>query len=393
MRTNAGHRTGKNMAEEERTELDEQEEAEAPPEPEAAAPKAPMDPVRKWTLIVGAVIVLLLVWYLAADRFTPFTSQARVKAYVVPIASEVSGTVREVDVSNNEFVAAGERVFQIDRTRFALTVESAEADLGAAREALDAADAGVDAAEASLQASRASLTRAEQDAERLRRIYDEDPGAISERQLQSAEATYAEAQSGVVGAQAQLEQAREQRRQREEQILVARSALGQAQVNLDRTKVVAPMRGLITDVAINRGNYAQAGQPLMTFIAIHDLWIQADMTENNLGHLDAGDPVDVVLDVLPGRILRGRVRSIGYGVASGGSVLGGLPTVENDRNWLREAQRFPVIIDFDTETRTEGVGWRVGSQADVIVYSGDHSILNLLGRLYIRIVSWLTYAY
>lgn len=399
MRTNAGNRTGKNMAEEEKAELAEQEQADAPsqtptePEPDVPAPKARMDPVRRWTLIVSAVIGLLLVWYLVADRFTPFTSQARVRAYVVPVASEVSGTVTEVDVGNNQFVEAGERLFQVDRTRPALVVERAKGDLEVAREALGTAAAGVDAAAASLQAANANLTRADQDATRLKRIYEEDPGAISERRLQNAEATLTEAQSGVTGAQAELERARQQRGEREEQVLIARSALEQTQVDFDRTRVVARERGLITDVAINAGNFAQAGQPLMTFIAIHDLWIQADMTENNLGHLDPGDVVDVVLDVQPGRILRGKVRSIGYGVASGGSVLGGLPTIENDRNWLREAQRFPVIIDFDPAIRQEGIGWRVGSQADVIVYSGDHSFLNLLGGVYIRIVSWLTYAY
>jgi multidrug resistance efflux pump len=383
------------MTEEERAELAEQEQAKAPPEPEpeAPAPKTRMDPVRRWTLITSAVIGLLLVWYLAADRFTPFTSQARVKAYVVPVASEVSGTVTEVDIGDNQFVDAGERLFQIDRTRIALAVERAEADLQVAREALGAASAGVDAAEASLQSANANLKKADQDATRLKRIYEEDPGAISERRLEIAEATLSQAQSGVAGAQAQLQQTRQQRGEREEQILIARSALEQTQVDLDRTRVVAPERGLITDVAVNAGNFAQAGKPLMTFIAIHDLWVQADMTENNLGHLDPGDVVDVVLDVQPGRVLRGKVRSIGYGVASGGSVLGGLPTIENDRNWLREAQRFPVIIDFDPAIHREGIGWRVGSQADVIVYSGDHTFLNLLGRVYIRIVSWLTYAY
>ena len=245
MRTNAGNRTGKNMAEEEKAELAEQEQADAPsqtptePEPDVPAPKARMDPVRRWTLIVSAVIGLLLVWYLVADRFTPFTSQARVRAYVVPVASEVSGTVTEVDVGNNQFVEAGERLFQVDRTRPALVVERAKGDLEVAREALGTAAAGVDAAAASLQAANANLTRADQDATRLKRIYEEDPGAISERRLQNAEATLTEAQSGVTGAQAELERARQQRGEREEQVLIARSALEQTQVDFDRTRVVA----------------------------------------------------------------------------------------------------------------------------------------------------------
>jgi multidrug resistance efflux pump len=145
---------------------------------------------------------------------------------------------------------------------------------------------------------------------------------------------------------------------------------------------------------VDRGNYAQIGQALMTFIAIHDLWIQADLTENNLGHVDPGDAVAIVLDVQPGRVFRGRVRSIGYGVASGDDTLGTLPTITNDPDWLREAQRFPVLIDFDRGTLDQPIGLRVGSQATVVVYTDDDRwLVNALAALYIRLVSILTYAY
>ena len=88
--------------------------------------------------------------------------------------------------------------------------------------------------------------------------------------------------------------------------------------------------------------------PVMTLVADHDLWISADMTENNLGHIDVGDEAAIVLDVLPGHVLKGRVRSIGRGVDSGEpSQSGSLPTVQNDRDWLRQAQRIPVSIEFD----------------------------------------------
>ena len=81
---------------------------------------------------------------------------------------------------------------------------------------------------------------------------------------------------------------------------------------------------------------------------MHDLWISADMTENNLGHIDPGDEVAIVLDVLPGEVLKGRVRSIGGGVGSGQpSPPGTLPTVQNSRDWLRQAQRIPVAVEFD----------------------------------------------
>jgi multidrug resistance efflux pump len=112
--------------------------------------------------------------------------------------------------------------------------------------------------------------------------------------------------------------------------------------------VVAPARGLVTDLRTDIGHFAQAGAPAMTLIAIHDLWISADMTENNLGNIDPGDEVAIVLDVLPGEVLKGRVRSVGSGVSSGEQAQPGtLPTIQNSRDWLRQAQRFPVTVEFD----------------------------------------------
>lgn len=149
----------------------------------------------------------------------------------------------------------------------------------------------------------------------------------------------------------------------------------------------------MTDLAVDVGNFAATGQPLMTFIAIHDLWIAADFTENNLGNIKPGDPVEVVLDVQPGKIFTGTVRNIGWGVSTGNQTLGALPTVDNDRNWLRDAQRFPVIVDLDEDVKASPVGSRVGSQADVIVYTSDGFILNTIGKFYIRLVSLFSYAY
>ena len=138
----------------------------------------------------------------------------------------------------------------------------------------------------------------------------------------------------------------------------------------------------------------QAGAPVMTLVADHDLWISADMTENNLGNIDVGDEAAIVLDVLPGHVLKGRVRSIGRGVDSGeNSQSGSLPTVRNDRDWLRQAQRIPVSIEFDAGEDPRLAGARVGGQADVLVYTGDNTVMNLLGAIYIRVASWLSYLY
>ena len=98
---------------------------------ETSAPVVEKDPVRKWTLIILAFSVFLLGWYLVSDRITPYTSQARVNAIVVPVASEISGTVNEVAVVSNQLVKKGDLLFGIDKTRYELDVETAEANLDA----------------------------------------------------------------------------------------------------------------------------------------------------------------------------------------------------------------------------------------------------------------------
>jgi multidrug resistance efflux pump len=363
---------------------------------QTAEAAVPPDPVRRWALLVAAVIAVLLVWYLAADRFTPFTSQARVNAYVIPIAPQVSGNVKTVNVSNNERVEAGEILLQLDDSQYLLAVSRAQADLETAQQAFGASSAGVESAAANVGAAEAERVRATKDYDRMQRIRQEDPGAISQRRLDLAESTLRAAESRLVASKSELERARQQRGSEGTDnagIQAARAALNQAKLQLEWTNIVAPAGGLVTDLQLEVGNFAQPGKPLMTFVGINDVWIQADLRENNLGHIQPGDTVDIALDVDPGRLYSGKVRSIGFGVDSGSTTaLGSLPTIDNDRNWLRDAQRFPVIVEIDP--RPEGrPALRVGAQATVIVYTEDSFLLVPLGKIYMRLLSMASYVY
>jgi multidrug resistance efflux pump len=245
--------------------------------------------------------------------------------------------------------------------------------------------------------SEASRDMADRDASRLEKLYEEDPGAISVRRLEIAQATRDEARSKVSRARADLRKAQESAGEAGDDNAQLRSAVAsveKAELDLARTRIVAPARGVVTDLRTDVGQFAQPGAPVMTLIAVHDLWISADLTENNIGHVEPGDAVAIVLDAMPGEVLKGRVRSIGGGVGSGQSTPPGtLPVVQNNRDWLRQAQRIPVAVEFDAETLPRLRAVRVGGQADVLVYTGDHPLMNPLAALYMRVVSWLTYLY
>lgn len=354
------------------------------------------DPVRKWTFIVLALCVLLTGLYLVADRQTPFTTQAKVHAFVVPIAPQVSGSVISVEVQNNQRVAAGQVLIRIDPTDYEIAVASAKATLQVVQQSLDAGMAGVEAAEANVEASKASLWRSKQDAVRMRRIRDEDPGAISQRRIDSAEASFAAAKARVSATTASLESARSalgETGDNNADIQNAQAALDKARVDLERTVLVAPRDGFVTDMRIDQGNFAGASAPLMTFISTHEVWVRADLTENNLGNVNAGDRVELTFDVQPGKIYEGKIREIGFGVQVDSNALGTLPTIDNQRSWLRAAQRFPVLVDVEATEDPQQMGLRVGSQVSVIVYTDDNWLMNLLGRIYIRAVAIMSYAY
>jgi multidrug resistance efflux pump len=373
-----------------------EEDAAASPQATAAEPTVARG-ARTGAVIIATLIVLSLVLYFVGDRLTPYTSQARVQAFVVPVAAEVSGKVRDVHIRNDDEVAAGQPLFEIDPEQYQIAFQRARSDYESIRRSVNASVASVEAARASLRASQTGFAMAEKDASRQERLHAEDPGAISVRRLEIAQSTREEARSQMRKAEADLLKAEESAGDRGEnnaQLQSARAAVEKAQLDLERTKVVAPARGRVTDLRVDVGNFAPAGAPVMTLIVVHDVWISADMTENNLGHIEPGDEVAIVLDVMPGKVLKGRVRSVGGGVSSGQtSPVGTLPTVENSRDWLRQAQRIPVAIEFDKDEMKRLRNVRVGGQADVLVFTGKHPVMNLLARIYIRVMSWLSYLY
>jgi multidrug resistance efflux pump len=376
------------------------EEAPAPtsvPLAEEQPPAKPGKGTRMGASVVAVLLVASLLWYFVADRLTPYTSQARVQAFVVPVAAEVAGKVLTVHVRNNDEVEAGQVLFEIDPSQYRIALQRSRSDYEAIRYSVNAGAAAVEAAKASLQAAQANYDKADKDATRQERLYEEDPGTISVRRLEGAQATRIQARAQAKAAEADLRRAQEMAGASGDdnaQLVSARSAAEKAELDLARTRVLAPARGLVTDLRIDAGHFAQAGAPVMTLIAIHDLWINAEMTENNLGNIEAGDEVSIVFDVLPGEVFKGRIRSVGHGVNSGEQTQPGtLPTIQNSRDWLRQAQRFPVQVEIDPSEQARLPGVRVGGQAEVLVYTGDNPVMNFLGATYIRLMSYLSYLY
>ena len=276
-----------------------------------AAPPAPVALPRRQRrvvpLLITAVAVALAVWlgdkawnaYMGA----PWTRDGTVRAYVVTMAPQVAGQIVELPVADNQFVHKGDLLVQIDPTDYKIAVNLAQA--------------AVDQAQANAQ-------NEEREAER-RQILTTLAVTVEEKQ------TYA---SNAAISQAQYQQA------------VAR--LDQAKVNLERTEIRAPVDGWVTNLLAQQGDYATAGQNLLSLTDASSFWVDGYFEETSLGPIRVGDPAEVKLMGYP-QIIGGHVQSItrAINVANAQPNGQGVATVNPIFTWVRLAQRIPVRIQID----------------------------------------------
>ena len=225
------------------------------------------DPIRKITLIVLAVCAVIFVWYLLADRQTPYTDQARIQSLTVPLVPRVAGYVTKINVRLHSLVDEGDTLLQLDQRPFDLAVQSADADLDRTVQELGAKGASVKSATARVGVSRAQLDRAQRNFDRTQRILENNPGALSQADRDRAETGLAQAVERVASSEADLERAKEQLGEEgpdNPQLRAAIVALEQAQLDRAFSSLIAPDRGVIENFTIDLGHYAVAGQPLAT---------------------------------------------------------------------------------------------------------------------------------
>jgi multidrug resistance efflux pump len=349
------------------------------------------DPVRVVTLVVLSLAFFFFLLYVRADRVMPYSDQARVSGFTVPIVPQVGGYITNIDVDLHEVVAPGQVLVEIDTLQYQIAVRAARAQLDNAILQIDGATAAVQAAAAGVAAARAQEDIARRDFERVAAIRERDPSAISQADRDRSEAAH-------LGAIAALEAAEADLRRVEAtlgpvgadnpSVRAAMASLEQAEFNLARSTISAPSTGAIQSHFLDVGYFASPGQPLLTFVSTAGTWITADMRENNLENLAPGTPVEVLLDVAPGRVFAGMVRSVGLGVSSSSSSPGSLPQVNTTTGWLRQPQQFQVIIDL-ADPPEELL--RIGAQASVMAYTGDYWFLNPIGRFVMRLNAYLSY--
>lgn len=355
----------------------------------------PPSPLRKIILIALALLLILFIYHVLSDRYTPYSSQARVETFLTQIAPEVAGDVLEVGVKDNGTVRKGQLLFRIDPEPYEIAVRSAEANLSVALQGADVSVADVAAARAQIQKQQVDLAANR----KLGKIVTDlvDKKALAETNEIRSDAEIGKTAADLTRAVADLRKAEANLGApglANPKVKQAIAALEQARLNLRLTRVTAPADGVVTNLRLATGQYVAPGQPLLSFLENGPRWISADMRENQLGNVRPGQDVKLALDIQPGKLFNGQVHSIGWGVSQGDEApTGQLAAQPAAQGWLRDPQMFPVrILVLPDEAKEAGIdAGRSGAQANVIIFTEDESIMNPIGRLWIKIVALLSY--
>lgn len=365
-------------------------EAAAPETMPRETPKPQKNPVRSVALVVLLLAIVLFVLAVFMERRTPSSSQATVNAYVVGIAPEVTGRVIEVGVADNSRVTAGQMLFHLDPRQYQLAVDEAEARLARIGQTIGASTASVDAVQARLLEAKAKRDNVQDQANRAMELVKR--GVYPKAKYDEAKAALAQADASVAAAEAELSRAQQElgpAGSDNPQLRESLAALERARLDLQRTTVFAPADGVVTNVQLSVDGIVAAGQGAMTFIDVGTVWITAAFKENSLEMVVPGNRAEVLFDALPGKIFGAKVESVGLGVAQGNiDPKTGLPKISTDTGWVRTPQSFPVRLVLD-DARPQGL--RYGSQANVVIYTGENPVTNFVGRVWMQALSVLTY--
>ena len=360
-----------------------------------------MKTYQKYLLTAAVVLIAAaLMFYKYCDYvFNPWTRDGQVRAQVIQITPRVSAPIVKLPIVDNQFVKAGDMLFEIDPRTFEAALEQARAEYDNTLDEIEALEKQVEAAQADVEAANANIKKAEAairgyagrveqaQAEYQRQQILDKERATSKKRVEAARGDYIAVVNEKANAEAQLLEMKAQLSQARAKLSKAQADLGapgeqnarlrlasakvrEAELNLEFTQVRAPLDGYVTNLNLRLGSQAVANQPALALVDVNSFWIVGFFRENYIKDIRKGDRAIVTLMSYPDKPIEGHVDSLGWGIAqpdgSTGSDL--LPNISPSFEWIRLAQRVPVRIHIDP--LPEGVELRVGTTASVLVMTG-----------------------
>jgi membrane fusion protein, multidrug efflux system len=319
-------------------------------------------------MLAGPIVVLIAGtwWYLTSGRYVS-TDDAYVQAARTMVSADVSGRVVAVAVHDNERIAKGQLLFEIDPRPFKIAVEEAKATLASARFQVEAMKATYGQKAADAKSAEDTLAYQQREFDRQRQLAASGVAARStfdqvQNAMQVASQKVASTQSELANMLAQLGGNPNLPVERHPSVQRAQAALDKAELDLSYTMVKASEPGIVTKVdQLQVGSYVTASTPVFSMISKR-VWIEANFKETELTHMHPGQKATVEIDTYPGVVFNATVESLSPGT---GLTFSLLPPENATGNWVKVVQRLPVRLALeDPKDRLLHAGLSVTVEVD-----------------------------
>jgi membrane fusion protein, multidrug efflux system len=345
---------------------------------QAAAPAA--GGVRKKVLLGIAALAVLVAGWLGVDwlyngRFNISTDNAQLRSDIARVTPKIEGYVKTVHVAENQTVRRGDLLIELEadefETRLAFAraeLAQAEADAAQARARITVQRDTLAEARAAREAADASADLSSSDEKRLTELAEK--GWYPKAKLEQAEAArrtanaqLSQANASITAQRSQLSSAEAAALSADAQVEAARAKVVGAQLELDRTRIHAPMNGVVTKKDVVEGQILSPGRVALSIVSSDDVWVVANFKETQITEMRAGQCVSVHVDALPNLHVTGRVQSLS---PSTGGTFSLVPQDTATGNFTKIVQRVPVKIVLDRQALETGL-LRAGLQVTATV--------------------------
>jgi membrane fusion protein (multidrug efflux system) len=350
--------------------------SEAPGDRPPAPGKTVRSSRRKWVrqglfLLLPLVLILGAYVYVTGGQVVS-TDDAYVEADKVGISTDVSGIVKTVDVTENQHVAAGQILFQLDDQPFRYALDRANAQVGIVHDSLTALQANYRDMQAQIQQAQNDIDYYSTELRRQKdllgakfasqRAYD-----TAHRNLQNAQQERASLEQQLAAIAANLNGDPGGPVEQNPRYRDAVAQRDEAARELDHTTVKAPFSGIVTEVpSLQPGKYLQASVTAFYLVATDHVWVDSMPKETQLTHVQPGQPVTVTVDTYPDVTWKGTVESLSPAAAQEFALL---PAQNTSGNWVKVVQRIPMRVRLDT-TDPHKPALRAGMSVEVDVDTG-----------------------
>ena len=348
-------------------------------------------------IILVALVLVALKWW--QYQVNPWTRNGAVFAQVIQITPRVEGTIVELPIVDNQFVKAGDVLFQIDPRTYESTLHGMEGMLAETEDEIEALTAQVEATEKAIERYDAAIVRAKEKltgkaarVEDFRAQFERytelaKTGAAPVERLDRARADFIDAQAVLEGARAELLAAEAAKLQAVADLArdkanrgaegpenarrrTAKARVHSAELQLGFTTKRAPVDGYVTHLDLRVGDQATPNKPALALVNADSYWIYGYFKEHYVGRMQVGDRAQVTLMSHPDTPVEGRVTGWGWGIfqSDGSTAQQLLPQIGATYTWVRMPQRVPIRVEL--EALPEEVELVVGTRASVRVLTG-----------------------